>query len=122
MLVIGSTNSSNSNRLVEVAREHGAASHLIDNATQVDEEWLDGVETVGHHLRARARPEELVSALVEFFRERGADDVSELRADRRGRALHAPEEDPHRARRTQLADRFGRIGRRGGAGTDGGPL
>src|SRR6185295_2363331 len=40
VLVIGSTNSSNSNRLVEVAREHGAASHLIDNALQVQEEWL----------------------------------------------------------------------------------
>jgi 4-hydroxy-3-methylbut-2-en-1-yl diphosphate reductase len=47
VLVIGSTNSSNSNRLVEVAREHGAASPLIDNHTQVREEWLEGVETVG---------------------------------------------------------------------------
>jgi len=79
VLVIGSTNSSNSNRLVEVAREHGAASHLIDNATQVEEGWLDGVRTVGITSGASA-PEELVSALVEFFRERGADDVSELRA------------------------------------------
>jgi 4-hydroxy-3-methylbut-2-enyl diphosphate reductase len=79
VLVIGSTNSSNSNRLVEVAREHGAASHLIDNATQVDEAWLDGVRTVGITSGASA-PEELVSALVEFFRERGAEDISELRA------------------------------------------
>jgi 4-hydroxy-3-methylbut-2-en-1-yl diphosphate reductase len=78
VLVIGSTNSSNSNRLVEVAREHGAASHLIDNHTQVREEWLDGVETVGITSGASA-PEELVERLVEFFRERGADDVSELR-------------------------------------------
>ena len=58
VLVIGSTNSSNSNRLVE--------------------EWLDGVETVGITSGASA-PEELVERLVEFFRERGADDVSELR-------------------------------------------
>jgi 4-hydroxy-3-methylbut-2-en-1-yl diphosphate reductase len=79
VLVIGSTNSSNSNRLVEVAREHGAASHLIDNHAQVREEWLDGVETVGITSGASA-PEELVERLVEFFRERGADDVSELRA------------------------------------------
>ena len=79
VLVIGSTNSSNSNRLVEVAREHGAASHLIDNASQVEEAWLDGVETVGITSGASA-PEELVEALVEFFRERGASDVSELRA------------------------------------------
>ena len=78
VLVIGSTNSSNSNRLVEVAREHGAASHLIDNAGQVQSEWLDGVETVGITSGASA-PEELVSDLVDYFRERGADDVSELR-------------------------------------------
>jgi 4-hydroxy-3-methylbut-2-enyl diphosphate reductase len=78
VLVIGSTNSSNSNRLVEVAREHGAASHLIDNHTQVQEDWLQGVETVGITSGASA-PEELVESLVSFFRERGADDVSELR-------------------------------------------
>jgi 4-hydroxy-3-methylbut-2-en-1-yl diphosphate reductase len=78
VLVIGSTNSSNSNRLVEVAREHGARSHLIDNSLQVKEEWLDGVDTVGITSGASA-PEELVSQLVDFFRDRGADDVSELR-------------------------------------------
>jgi len=78
VLVIGSKNSSNSNRLVDVTRELGTESHLIDNAGQVREEWLEGVETVGITSGASA-PEELVSALVEFFRERGADDVSELR-------------------------------------------
>src|SRR3954451_24290814 len=78
VLVIGSTNSSNSNRLVEVAREHGAASHLIDNHSQVEEQWLEGVETVGITSGASA-PEELVERLVELFRERGAEDVSELR-------------------------------------------
>jgi len=78
VLVIGSTNSSNSNRLVEVARDHGAASHLIDNASQVQEEWLEGAETVGITSGASA-PEELVSELVEFFRERGTDDIAELK-------------------------------------------
>ena len=78
VLVIGSTNSSNSNRLVEVAREHGAESHLIDNSLQVDEGWLQGVETVGITSGASA-PEELVEQLVEFFRDRGTEDVSELR-------------------------------------------
>ena len=78
VLVIGSTNSSNSNRLVEVAREHGAASHLIDNHLQVLDGWLEGVETVGITSGASA-PEELVERLVDLFRERGADDVSELR-------------------------------------------
>jgi 4-hydroxy-3-methylbut-2-en-1-yl diphosphate reductase len=78
VLVIGSTNSSNSNRLVEVAREHGAASHLIDNHLQVQDEWLQGVKTVGITSGASA-PEELVERLVDLFRERGAEDVSELR-------------------------------------------
>ncbi|MGZ5313316.1 MAG: 4-hydroxy-3-methylbut-2-enyl diphosphate reductase [Solirubrobacterales bacterium] len=78
VLVIGSTNSSNSNRLVEVARENGAASHLIDNHLQVDESWLEGVETVGITSGASA-PEELVERLVAYFEERGAEDVSELR-------------------------------------------
>ena len=78
VLVIGSTNSSNSNRLVEVAREHGADSWLIDNHTQVRDEWLEGVETVGITSGASA-PEELVERLVEFFRERGATDIGELR-------------------------------------------
>jgi 4-hydroxy-3-methylbut-2-en-1-yl diphosphate reductase len=77
VLVIGSRNSSNSNRLVEVAREHGAASHLIDTESQVQEEWLEGVETVGITSGASA-PEELVSRLVDYFRERGVTDVSEF--------------------------------------------
>ncbi|MBN8866810.1 MAG: 4-hydroxy-3-methylbut-2-enyl diphosphate reductase [Solirubrobacterales bacterium] len=78
VLVIGSTNSSNSNRLVEVAREHGSESHLIDNHTQVQEEWLEDVKTVGITSGASA-PEELVADLVQIFRDRGVEDVSELR-------------------------------------------
>jgi 4-hydroxy-3-methylbut-2-enyl diphosphate reductase len=78
VLVIGSTNSSNSNRLVEVAREHGAASHLIDNHLQVRDEWLQDVQTVGITSGASA-PEELVEQLVDLFRERGAEEISELR-------------------------------------------
>jgi 4-hydroxy-3-methylbut-2-en-1-yl diphosphate reductase len=78
VLVIGSTNSSNSNRLVEVAREHGAASHLIDNHLQVRDEWLQDVGTVGITSGASA-PEELVEQLVDLFRERGAEEISELR-------------------------------------------
>jgi len=77
VLVIGSRNSSNSNRLVEVAREHGAASHLIDNESQVLDEWLDGMRVVGITSGASA-PEELVQRLVQFFRDRGTDDVQEL--------------------------------------------
>jgi 4-hydroxy-3-methylbut-2-enyl diphosphate reductase len=77
VLVIGSSNSSNSNRLVEVAREHGADSYLIDNETQVREEWLDGAQTVGITSGASA-PEELVQRLIGFFRDRGTQDVEEL--------------------------------------------
>jgi 4-hydroxy-3-methylbut-2-enyl diphosphate reductase len=77
VLVIGSKNSSNSNRLVEVARAHGAESHLIDNETQVREEWLEGKRVVGITSGASA-PEELVQRLVDFFRERGTRDVSEF--------------------------------------------
>ena len=77
VLVIGSRNSSNSNRLVDVARAAGAASHLIDNEGQVREEWLEGARTVGISSGASA-PEELVQRLVDFFRARGTEDVSEF--------------------------------------------
>ena len=77
VLVIGSRNSSNSNRLVEVAREHGADSHLIDHETEVSEEWLDGKRVVGITSGASA-PESLVQRLVESFRVRGTTDVQEL--------------------------------------------
>ncbi|MDQ6836283.1 MAG: 4-hydroxy-3-methylbut-2-enyl diphosphate reductase [Actinomycetota bacterium] len=77
VLVIGSRNSSNSNRLVEVAREHGAESHLIDNEGQVQDEWLRGKRVVGITSGASA-PEELVQRLVTFFRSRGTEDVREL--------------------------------------------
>src|SRR5207248_7263362 len=77
VLVIGSRNSSNSNRLVEVAREHGAESHLIDNERQVRDEWLEGTRVVGITSGASA-PEELVQRLVEFFRTRGTTEVQEL--------------------------------------------
>src|ERR671916_711067 len=77
VLVIGSKNSSNSNRLVDVARDRGAASYLIDNETEVQEEWLEGVRVVGISSGASA-PEGLVSRLVDFFRARGTQDVSEF--------------------------------------------
>ncbi len=77
VLVIGSSNSSNSNRLVEVARDHGAESHLIDNETQVQEEWLADKRVVGISSGASA-PEELVQRLVDFFRARGTEDVAEF--------------------------------------------
>jgi 4-hydroxy-3-methylbut-2-enyl diphosphate reductase len=77
VLVIGSRNSSNSNRLVQVAQEHGAESHLIDNETQVDPAWLEGKRVVGISSGASA-PEELVQRLVAFFTDLGVSDVSEF--------------------------------------------
>ena len=77
VLVIGSRNSSNSNRLVEVAREHGAESHLIDNESQVREEWLGDKRVVGITSGASA-PEELVQRLIAFFQARADVDVQEL--------------------------------------------
>jgi 4-hydroxy-3-methylbut-2-en-1-yl diphosphate reductase len=77
VLVIGSRNSSNSNRLVEVARDHGSDSHLIDNESQVRDEWLEDKRVVGISSGASA-PEELVQRLVDFFRRRGTEDVAEF--------------------------------------------
>jgi len=77
VLVIGSRNSSNSQRLVEVARDYGAEAHLIDNEHQVRDEWLDDKRVVGISSGASA-PEELVQRLVDFFRDRGVQDVAEL--------------------------------------------
>ena len=77
VLVIGSRNSSNSNRLVEVARDFGAESWLIDNEAQIDESWLDGARVVGITSGASA-PEELVARLVQWFRARGVKTVEEF--------------------------------------------
>jgi 4-hydroxy-3-methylbut-2-enyl diphosphate reductase len=75
LLVIGSRNSSNSNRLVEVARANGVAAQLIDDETDIDESWLDGVETVGLTSGASA-PEKLVERMCDWFRARGVEDIS----------------------------------------------
>jgi 4-hydroxy-3-methylbut-2-enyl diphosphate reductase len=77
MLVIGSRNSSNSVRLVEVARDFGAEAYLIDNAGEVQEEWLEGKRVVGVSSGASA-PENLVGELVDYFRARGVRDVQEF--------------------------------------------
>jgi 4-hydroxy-3-methylbut-2-enyl diphosphate reductase len=81
VLVIGSRNSSNSNRLVEVAREHGAESHLIDNETQVDPAWTEGKRVIGITSGASA-PEDLVQRLVQWFEADGPVEVRELEVDR----------------------------------------
>jgi len=74
LLVIGSRNSSNSTRLVEVARANGVEAHLIDDETEIDETWLDGVETVGITSGASA-PEKLVERTCNWFRARGVESI-----------------------------------------------
>ena len=78
LLVIGSRNSSNSNRLVEVAHANGVASHLIDDETEIDESWLDGVTVVGVTSGASA-PEKLVERVCDWFRARGVTEIEPYR-------------------------------------------
>ena len=74
LLVIGSRNSSNSNRLVEVARTAGVRAQLIDDETEIDERWLEGVSTVGVTSGASA-PERLVERVCDWFRAHGVGDI-----------------------------------------------
>ena len=74
MLVIGSRNSSNSNRLVETARSGGVAAHLIDDAGEIDDHWFDDVRIVGVTSGASA-PEKLVVQVCDWFRGRGVREV-----------------------------------------------
>ena len=78
LLVIGSRNSSNSNRLVDVARAADVPAHLIDDETEIDERWLDGIETVGITSGASA-PERLVARVCDWFRERGVEEIEPFR-------------------------------------------
>src|SRR4051794_36788063 len=78
LLVIGSRNSSNSNRLVEVARVGGVAAHLIDDETEIDESWLAGVDVVGVTSGASA-PEKLVERVCDWFRARGVTEIEPYR-------------------------------------------
>jgi 4-hydroxy-3-methylbut-2-enyl diphosphate reductase len=72
LLVVGSRNSSNSQRLVEVACAGGVAAHLIDDVGGIDERWLDGCEAVGLTSGASA-PDHLVAGVCDWFRARGAE-------------------------------------------------
>jgi 4-hydroxy-3-methylbut-2-enyl diphosphate reductase len=77
VLVIGSDNSSNSNRLVEVSRAAGTPAYLIDDETEIDPQWLREAETVGVTSGASA-PEWLVERVIEYLREKGASTVEEV--------------------------------------------
>ena len=92
VLVVGSTNSSNSVRLVEVSKEYGAKNaYLIDYAEEADENWLDGVETVGVTSGASV-PEILVRDLLAWLAERGYGDVQEVTATKESLLFSLPPE------------------------------
>jgi len=76
-LVVGSKNSSNSNRLREVAANRGVAAYLIDTAGEIRESWLEGVTSIGITAGASA-PEILVEEVIDSLRKRGFTDVAEM--------------------------------------------
>jgi 4-hydroxy-3-methylbut-2-en-1-yl diphosphate reductase len=77
LLVVGSQNSSNSKRLVEVGDNFGVRSYLVNDRTDVDPSWLEGVRNVAVTAGASA-PEHLVQELIEFLRERSFHQMEEL--------------------------------------------
>ncbi|MCX4447105.1 4-hydroxy-3-methylbut-2-enyl diphosphate reductase [Streptomyces sp. NPDC087866] len=92
VIVVGSKNSSNSVRLVEVALGAGAgASHLVDGADEIDEAWLDGVSTVGVTSGASV-PEVLVDGVLAWLAERGFEDVEIVKAAEESIVFSLPKE------------------------------
>ncbi|WP_079023512.1 4-hydroxy-3-methylbut-2-enyl diphosphate reductase [Streptomyces odonnellii] len=92
VIVVGSKNSSNSVRLVEVALGAGAgASHLVDGAEEIDEAWLEGVSTVGLTSGASV-PEVLVDGVLEWLAQRGFEDVETVKAAEESITFSLPKE------------------------------
>jgi 4-hydroxy-3-methylbut-2-enyl diphosphate reductase len=77
MLVVGSPNSSNSNRLREIAEKRGIEAHLIDGTHQIDDIWLNGKRSIGVTAGASA-PEVLVREVVDYLKGRGIEAVTEF--------------------------------------------
>ncbi|MCO5992663.1 4-hydroxy-3-methylbut-2-enyl diphosphate reductase [Actinoallomurus rhizosphaericola] len=92
VIVVGSQNSSNSKRLVEVAKDHGArAAYLVDYAEHIDPAWLDGVDTVGLTSGASV-PEELIQGVLARLAEYGFDAVEEVESVRERMVFALPHE------------------------------
>ena len=105
VLVVGSRNSSNSVRLVEVALDAGAgASYLVDDAGEIDPTWLDGVRTVGVTSGASV-PEQLVVEVVAWLAERGYGDVQEVESAQEHLLFALPPELRRDLRKAELAGR-----------------
>jgi 4-hydroxy-3-methylbut-2-en-1-yl diphosphate reductase len=92
VIVVGSPNSSNSVRLVEVAKDSGAAAaYLVDDASEIDERWLDGAGTIGVTSGASV-PEELVTGVLGWLAERGFGNVEEVEAVKERMSFALPRE------------------------------
>jgi 4-hydroxy-3-methylbut-2-enyl diphosphate reductase len=104
VLVVGSRNSSNSVRLVEVALDAGAqAAYLVDDASEIDTAWLEGVRTVGVTSGASV-PEDLVEQVMAWLAERGFGDVQEVESARESLLFALPPELRRDLRAAGLAD------------------
>ena len=91
VLVIGSKNSSNSNRLAELASRMGVKSQLIDGPEDIDPSWLEGVQTIGITAGASA-PEVLVQSVISHLKELGADEVANLEGLEENMFFEVPKE------------------------------
>jgi 4-hydroxy-3-methylbut-2-enyl diphosphate reductase len=91
LLVVGSQNSSNSRRLVEVCEKTGVPAYLIDDLREVRPEWLDGVRTVAVTAGASA-PENLVQELIGSLKERGFSELEEMEIKEEDVRFHLPSE------------------------------
>ncbi|MDI6517619.1 MULTISPECIES: 4-hydroxy-3-methylbut-2-enyl diphosphate reductase [Streptomyces] len=115
VIVVGSRNSSNSKRLVEVAMQAGSrAAYLVDFADEIDEAWLDGVTTVGVTSGASV-PDVLVEQVLEWLSQRGFEDVEIVKAAEESITFSLPKE----LRRDLREEAASLVAERGGSGTAG---
>jgi 4-hydroxy-3-methylbut-2-enyl diphosphate reductase len=91
LLVVGSSNSSNSNRLVETARTADVPAYLIEDEQEIDEAWLNGFEVVGLSSGASA-PERLLTRVCDWFRARGVTNIAPLAVRNEGVSFKLPVE------------------------------
>lgn len=114
VIVVGSRNSSNSKRLVEVAKLAGAReAYLVDFADEIDETWLEGVTTVGVTSGASV-PDVLVEQVLEWLSQRGFEDVEIVKAAEESITFSLPKE----LRRDLREEAAALVAEQGGAGSD----
>lgn len=91
LLVIGSANSSNSNRLREIGEEHGIPSHLINGVEEINTEWLKGIETIGITAGASA-PETLTMAVTNYLKKEYSAEISIMEGKEENIKFKLPDE------------------------------